>query len=679
MMKKSLVLPLALLLLVLQLQALAATPYKTFTRTKNGSMTQTQTAYEPLRTMIKFGEESLKAPSDMRLGPDGYLYICDAGNKRILVVTTRGEYVREIGDKSALKSPRGVFVTGDGKVYVADENGRAVVVFSKEGEVIAEYGKPTHPLFGEQAPFKPDKVAVDRRGNLYVISTGNTNGIIQISPSTPEGEFLGYFGANRSIVSLLTILRKELFSEAQLARTGNVIPPSIVNLSIDEKGMVYTVTQSNDLNSLRKLNVAGKNILRPDWYAAYPSAVTTNLTGNIYMTDANGYIYEYTSEGKLLFIFGSYDDGQQRRGLFKSVTGIAVDRENLVYVLDEKSAAVQVFVPTEFCRTVHRAFSLFMDGKYVESKEPWSEVLRMNSLFSYANIGLGEALYREGDYEQTLLAFRNGGHYSGYSDAFWELRSNWLHSNIGTVLIAVFIGVMALAVIRAVNRRTGFLKPAGHALSAIGDYKPVRQVRFSLMMFKNPFDANYGIRRENKAGYLSAVFLLLAFFALSVLNKYYAGFLYKQVPDGYFNLLSDFMTVFGVFSLLVICCYLVCTITEGEATFKSLFIGIAYSLVPLIFALPLVFALSHALTYNESVFITLINTLAYGWTAVLIFLSIMYLNDYSIKKTLWTILLTAFTALITVALLFVVYVLVSQLVDFVSSVFGEVVYRFVKA
>lgn len=676
-MKKRLLLCLTLMLALSPLLSLAATPYKTFTRTKNGNITQTQTAYEPLTTLIKFGEESLKAPSDMRLGPDGHLYICDAGNKRILVVSRRGEFIKEIGDKKSLKSPRGVFVTDNGDVYVADENGRAVIVYNKDGQQIGEYKKPTHPLFGEQSPFKPDKVAVDRRGNLYIVSTGNTNGIVQISPGSEGGEFLGYFGANRSIVSLLTRLRKELFSEAQLARTGNVIPPSIVNLSIDQKGMVYTVTQSNDVNSLRKLNVAGKNILRPDWYTTYPSAVTTNLAGNIFMTDSNGYIYEFTPEGKLLFIFGSYDDGQQRRGLFKSVTGIAVDQDNLVYVLDEKSAAIQVFAPTEFCTTVHRAFELFMDGKYLQSKEPWAEVLRMNSLFSYANIGLGEALYREGDYKSTLAAFRNGGHRSGYSDAFWELRSNWLHQHIGKILIGVAGFAVLAFVLRLVNRKTGILAPAGNGLKALWRTTPVNQVGFSLTLLKNPFDASYGIKREKRASYLSALFLLLLYFGLTVLNKYYAGFLFKQVPDGYFNLLGDFLTIFGVFFLLVICCYLVCTITEGEATFKSLFIGLSYALIPLVLALPVVFALSHVLSYNEAVFISLIKTLSYGWTAVLIFLVIMYLNDYTIRKTIWTILLTAFTALIAVALLFVVYVLVSQLVDFLSSVYGEVVYRFV--
>ena len=56
----------------------------------------------------------------------------------------------------------------------------------------------------------------------------------------------------------------------------------------------------------------------------------------------------------------------------------------------------------------------------------------------------------------------------------------------------------------------------------------------------------------------------------------------------------------------------------------------------------------------------------------------MYLNDYSFKKTLAIIVITLFTVLVTVALLFVVYVLIGQLIDFIASIYGEVVYRFVR-
>ncbi|MBQ4075547.1 MAG: hypothetical protein IJD39_10150 [Clostridia bacterium] len=668
----------ALLLLACHCSALAATPYRTFTLGVDGDLVQTQTAYDPIRTMTRFGEETLKTPADLRMGPDGNLYIADTGNKRILVVTKDGEFVKEIGSKKTLKSPKGVFVAEDLSVYVADENGRKVVVFDQDGKVIREYERPTHPLFGEGSPYKPNKIVLDKRGNLYIASTGSTNGIIQISPTGEEGEFLGYYGANQSTVSFLTSIKKALFSQEQLSNMAGIVPTSVRNLTIDGKGMVYTVSQSNDTSTLRRLNVAGKDTLTPDWWYEMNTAVAVNSSGAIFTANANGYIMEYTSEGDTLFIFGAFDYGDQRVGTFKSVTGLVADDDYTLYVLDEILGSIQVLKPTEFTDLVHSAFRLFQDGKYAESKEPWQDVLRMNSLFTYASTGLGEALYREGNYEEALEAYRNGGSQKGYSDAFWELRSNWLHTNMGAILITIVVLVAAWIVIKFLNKKTGFLKPVIRAKERVTHLKPVWQMNWCMMMLKNPFDCCYGIKREKRTSCWAATGIVFIYFVMHVVNKYFSGFLFRTVPEGYYELFNDFVTVFAVFLMLVICCYLVCTIKEGEASFKNIYVGGAFALTPLLIALPIQLLLTNVLTYNEQFFITMLQVVAYGWTGLLIVLMLMYLNDYSFKQTLWIIVLTLFTVLIAAALLFVVYVLISQLIDFISSIYGEVVYRFVK-
>jgi hypothetical protein len=63
------------------------------------------------------------------------------------------------------------------------------------------------------------------------------------------------------------------------------------------------------------------------------------------------------------------------------------------------------------------------------------------------------------------------------------------------------------------------------------------------------------------------------------------------------------------------------------------------------------------------------------WIVILLFLAIKEVNNYSLKETIKIILLTAFTALIAVLVLFIVYVLISQVIDFVQAIYGEVVYR----
>jgi hypothetical protein len=53
--------------------------------------------------------------------------------------------------------------------------------------------RPTDVYFGSGV-YKPRKVALDRFGNLYVVSEGTNEGIIQFNL---KGEFGGFFGANK--------------------------------------------------------------------------------------------------------------------------------------------------------------------------------------------------------------------------------------------------------------------------------------------------------------------------------------------------------------------------------------------------------------------------------------------------------------------------------------------------
>ena len=66
------------------------------------------------------------------------------------------------------------------------------------------------------------------------------------------------------------------------------------------------------------------------------------------------------------------------------------------------------------------------------------------------------------------------------------------------------------------------------------------------------------------------------------------------------------------------------------------------------------------------------------WIAALEFISIKEINDYTVKETIKIILLTIFTILIVCLLAFIIYVLWSQVIDFVSSLVGEVVYKIAK-
>lgn len=341
---------------------MADTPYKTFTLDGYGRIVENQTAYIPVTSITKVGELSFKNASDMKITDDEEIYIADTGGKRILVSDINGNLLRVYGE-GILTEPTGIFVTEDKYLYVADKGAQKIIVMNPEGDVVKEYTKPDHPLYGAGVEFKPQKLAVDSKGIMYILCEGNTNGIVQISP-TDGGTFLGYYGTNITSVTFLDIFRRAILTDEQLAKLPKNLPKTPKNLFIDEKGLVYTVTQggAKDGTGLRKLNVAGNNLITPDLVDPLPSAVSVGNYENIYVVSEQGYVYEYNKDGSLLFVFGGKDSGRLRIGLFQKAVAIDVDKSDNIYVLDQEKNEIQVFKPTEFTDLVHEALYLYQSG-----------------------------------------------------------------------------------------------------------------------------------------------------------------------------------------------------------------------------------------------------------------------------------------------------------------------------
>ena len=128
--------------------------------------------------------------------------------------------------------------------------------------------------------------------------------------------------------------------------------------------------------------------------------------------------------------------------------------------------------------------------------------------------------------------------------------------------------------------------------------------------------------------------------------------------------------------LVVGCNYLMCTINDGEGRLRDIYCAFIYSFGPYIAMMPFIFALSHVVTYNEEFFVSFGQFVMIVWVAVLLVISVREINNYTVAETFKIIFLTAFTILIVCLLAFIIYVLWSQVFDFVQSVVREGVYRF---
>jgi len=663
--------------------ALANAPYVTFTFDDDGLPVQTQSAYVPAGVIDGFritetdenGETRsvpLSGPEDLFIDARGDVYVADTGNARIVVFDVWGNYKRTIG-QGVLARPTGVFVDDEGTVYVADYRNEKVYLFDKDGTLRQEIGRPASRLFGANQPFKPVKIVADKRQNMYVVGEGTVHGLIQINK---QGEFLGYFGGNKAGFNLTRYLQRLLYTKEQLDKLMRQLPPSATNVAIDREGLVYTGTAGVRMDGIKKLNVAGKNLLSNVWTSPSVADITVDALGNIYAVDAiRGWVVEYDPEGRILFFFGDTDTGSQRLGLFKSPSAIAVGPDGRVFVADKQRSNIQILKPTEFTLLVHEAIMYYMDGKYAESERPWQDVLRLNSMFGLAHTGLGMAALKQGDYERALAEFRLANNKEQYSNAYWEIRRIWLMEHASTAIIVIVAGITALLILEKLHRKYGILRAVANGWRRFRGIRLVSQLLHTFRLMRHPVDGYWELEAEGKASVFSATVLLVLLFAVRLVVLYQTNFLFADWDVRKISLFNEVLTVYVPFFAWVICNYLVSTINDGEGKFKDIYKGSVYALSPyIVFAGPLA-VLSQGLTRLEQVVYEFASAAIVLYSAFLMFMMVKEIHGYEIGQSFKNIFLTLVGMAIMAVLAFILFGLSNQVTDFVYSIYQEVKFR----
>ncbi len=151
--------------------------------------------------------------------------------------------------------------------------------------------------------------------------------------------------------------------------------------------------------------------------------------------------------------------------------------------------------------------------------------------------------------------------------------------------------------------------------------------------------------------------------------------MFRTADVNNYNSLYTLASTGGLVLLWIIANWLVATIMTGKGTLSEITQATAYSLQPIIIANVLVTLLSYMLTYND---VALINGIAFVGTLFTLFLIIignMTVHDYSLSKFLLTTVVTIFLMIVIVFILFMAFIMLQQLYNFIYAVYMEVVYR----
>ncbi len=667
---RALFLCLMLLPAVLFTAAADEAPYSGYTYNRYGQPVPSPIGYRVKAVLdnAAMGITGLNGPQDLMYDPQhNELYIADTGNARVVVLDSSYHMVREYGsmDGTALKHPMGVFVKAGGDIYIADDQLGAVVRINRDGKLIKSYVRPNSDLYEEATPYKPQKVVADSAGRVYVLSQGAYQGLVCFYDN---GEFMNFFGSSHVTVTAKVVLQKiwrMFLTRDQRAGLESFIPIEYGNIAIDEEDMIYAVVvagEQGESTPIAKLNPMGINIFPIRASASFTDVLPEKEGIYTALNKTTRVISQFTETSGMLLTFGGY--GTQN-GLFQDPVAMERVGDNIL-VLDAQTGTITVFEPTAFGRAIHEASILYNDGRYLDSIQPWLNVLQMDNNYNMAYYGLGKAYFQLNEYEKAMDYFRQGNYKDGYSEAFKEYSLKIVRDHMGLILCFI-------ALLFALTKGWGVIKKRR------GTKKTKRRGGFfgaPVYCMAHPYRGFESIKYEGLGSVASGAAVLLVFFGASVFEYLQTGFAFNPNRIDRFNVQLLFVGTVGSFLLAYVSNLAVSSLmSDCEGKKHELFIAFSYALFPAILGIIARTIISNFVTLDMKVFLNFLSIVTIGWSAVLLVMGIYHVNQLTLKKTLLNLLLTALAVVIALVLMVLAYSLFQQMWVFFLTIYHEIMFR----
>lgn len=299
------------------------------------------------------------SPGGVALDAAGNLYVVDANSHVVRKITPAGVVstlagfagspgiANGTGTVARFNNPLGIAAEPNGTLYVADTVNETIRRIATDGTVTTFAGSAvagnTNGTGGGARFFRPQGVAVDAGGNVYVTDTAN-HSIRKLTPGAVSSTLAGgggNFGSTDGDGA------NAMFNRPR-------------GLGIDSEGNLYVAESFN--STVRKITPAGAvstfagTAGAPGYVDAagsaarfgYPYGIAVDSTDSVYVADAvNNTIRKISSGGLVRTLAGTpsttpgISDGPFNVGRMNFPQGVAVDRDGNTYIADSSNHTIR--------------------------------------------------------------------------------------------------------------------------------------------------------------------------------------------------------------------------------------------------------------------------------------------------------------------------------------------------
>jgi len=273
---------------------------------------------EYLYSITGSGKSELKRPAGVEIGPNGRVYVVDAGNRRVSVFTRAGTFLFSFDEteEGKFRAPVNVAIN-ENEVWVTDRRIQAISIYDLRGEFLRTFQPQDEPEFA----WGPLAITFDESAALRATDVGQTEQH-RIVFFTEEGSRTVTVGRTAQVSTTLDS-PSEFFFPSGIA-TG-------------PKGVVYVADSNN-----RRIQVFGSSgeFVRIIDSSGIPRGLAVD-DNQLFAVDALAHVVDiYDLQGKRLAQFGSNGFGP---GQFSYPADVDLDARGRIFVTDRENNQVQVW------------------------------------------------------------------------------------------------------------------------------------------------------------------------------------------------------------------------------------------------------------------------------------------------------------------------------------------------
>ena len=191
----------------------------------------------------------------------------------------------------------------------------------------------------------------------------------------------------------------------------------------------------------------------------------------------------------------------------------------------------------------------------------------------------------------------------------------------------------------------------------------------------HPMEGFYWIRHRDKGSVPIALLLVVLFSFSFSASELLSSFVVNDTDPRNVNSLFELLGILAFYLLICTGNWSVTCLMGGEGRLKDIAIAVGYSTFPITVGIILSTVISRMISADEAAFYTIVMALGITYGAILCLTGIMQVHNYTLGKTLLTLVITFIAILIIIFLMLLLSNLLASVYNFFKSVYTELIFR----